>query len=75
MATWTYRHAQDGVAVGEPVTEHHDDLTAAEFAAKVAAMPRPFRADTVWVWAGTDITQPPLVQCRRHPRRRALAVA
>jgi hypothetical protein len=75
MATFSWLLIADGEPVGDVRQEFHCDLSAAEFASKAARMPRPFRVDEVHVWAGEDTAGEPLVRARRHPRRRALAVA
>jgi hypothetical protein len=74
MATYTWALIRDGEQVADGTEFYSQYETPEEYGRFLAARPRPKPVDEVHVWAGTEQAGEP-VRARRHPRRRALAVA
>lgn len=74
MATYTWALLHEGRQVGGD-TEYGCEVTVEEYASALARQPRPFPVDEVAVWDMAWPLDAEPVRARRHPRRRALAVA
>lgn len=74
MATYTWALIRDGEPVADGTEFYSGFETPEAYGQFLAARPRPKPVDEVHVWAGVERIGDP-VKVRRHPRRRALAVA
>ena len=74
MAAYTWALIRDGVQVASGTEFFSEFETPEEYGRARAARPSPTQVDEVHVWAGVEGIGEP-VRVRRHPRRRALAVA
>lgn len=74
MATYTWALIRDGETIADGTEFYSQYETPEQYGQFLAARPRPVPVDEVHVWSGDSQAGDP-VRVRRHPRKRALAVA